>query len=40
MDEDLSPNDDISVWGDIYGKTPPRTKISRKAREKKHRYSG
>ncbi|XP_066255609.1 mitogen-activated protein kinase kinase kinase 4 isoform X2 [Euwallacea similis] len=39
MEEDLSPNEDISVW-DIYGKTPPRTKISRKTREKKQRYSG
>ncbi|KAL1505934.1 hypothetical protein ABEB36_005380 [Hypothenemus hampei] len=39
MEGDLSPNDDSSIW-DMYGKTPPRTKISRKNREKKQRHSG
>ncbi|XP_030753033.1 mitogen-activated protein kinase kinase kinase 4 [Sitophilus oryzae] len=35
--EDLSPSDDASVY-DIYGKTPPRTKLLRKNREKKQKY--
>lgn len=38
MEDDLSPNDDVSVW-DIYGKTPPRTKILRKNRERKQKFS-
>lgn len=37
--DDLSPNDDTSLY-DLYGKTPPRTKILRKHREKKQKYSG
>lgn len=38
--DDLSPleTDDLSEY-DIYGKTPPRTKILRKNRERKSRYS-
>ncbi|XP_050312904.1 mitogen-activated protein kinase kinase kinase 4 isoform X2 [Anthonomus grandis grandis] len=38
MDEELGPNDD-SAW-DIYGKTPPRTKILRKNRERRQKYAG
>ncbi|CAG9765356.1 unnamed protein product [Ceutorhynchus assimilis] len=38
MEEDLSPNDDMSAW-DSYGKTPPRTKILRKNRERKQKFS-